>query len=85
MKYLLLILFLFSITVSIVCRPIMAGENIEILPPPDKASEEGKLNNIVCRINKKSLDTISVMSGYDLARPLADSADKFSISHSNLF
>lgn len=73
-------LLLCSVLVALTCNTVMATNDIEILSPPDKASVESKLINIVYRINKKSIDPISVMSDYDLAKPLTNSVNKFSIS-----
>lgn len=77
--------FLLVVTVAITIKPVTADDNIEILSPPDKAVVRGKVINIVCRIDKDSIDTISVTSDYDCAKPLPEPVARFNIIHTSLF
>ena len=84
MNRLPLYLFLLFTTVAITTNPVMADDSIEILSPPDMASVGDKLINIVCRINKDSLDSIRVTSDYTKAMPLPEPVAKVNIRHTSL-
>lgn len=67
-----LTLLLFFASLIVANNPVMAGDNLEVLSPPDKASVGGRFINIVCKINQDVLDTIKVTSNYRYAEPQPD-------------